>query len=47
MEIEDTVEIVEGVLAKQIEAHSGDSKGVTTVIAEDGTCNEAIGGRYG
>ena len=39
MDIEDTVEIVEGVLVKLIGARSGDTKGVTTPV-EDGTCNE-------
>ena len=46
IEIEDTVEIVEGVLVKLTGARSGDIKGVTTVV-EDRTCNEggeAVGG---
>ena len=49
MDIEDTVEIVEGVLVKLIGARSGDTKGVTTLV-EDGTCNEggeAVGRRDG
>ena len=50
MEIEDTVEIVEGVLVKLTGASWGDIKGVTTLV-EDGTCNEGgeavEGGRDG
>jgi hypothetical protein len=46
IKIEDTVEIVEGVLVKLTGARSGDIKGITTLM-EDGTCNEggeAVGG---
>jgi hypothetical protein len=49
MEIEDTVEMVEGVLVKLTGTCSGDIKGVTTLV-EDGTCNEeaeAVGGKDG
>jgi hypothetical protein len=42
MEIEETVEMVEGVLVKMVEGRSGDSMGVTTVV-EDGTCNDVEG----
>jgi hypothetical protein len=39
IEIEDTVETVEGVLVRVTGNHSGDSTGVTTVV-EDGACND-------
>ena len=50
IKIEDTVEIVEGILVKLTGACSGGIKGVTTLL-EDGPCNEggeaAGGGRDG
>ena len=49
IEIEDTVETVEGVLVKVTGDLSGDSTGVTTVV-EDKTCSEGegtVGGRDG
>ena len=42
IEIEDTVETVEGVLVKVTGDLSGDSTGVTTVV-EDKTCSEGEG----
>jgi hypothetical protein len=49
MEIEETVETVEGVLVKMVAGRWGDIMGVTTVV-EDETCNEvdeAVGERNG
>ena len=50
VDIENTVEIVEGVLVKLMRARSGDTKGVTTLV-EDEICNEGgeavRGGRDG
>jgi len=49
IEIEDTVETVEGVLVRVTGNLSGDSTGVTTVV-EDRTCNDGewkVGGRDG
>jgi hypothetical protein len=50
IEIEDTVETVEGVLVRVTGNLSGDSTGVTTVV-EDGTCNDGgectVSGRDG
>ena len=52
MEIDETVEMVEGVLVNMVGGHSGDIKGVTTLVelVEVGTCNEdggegTVGGR--
>jgi hypothetical protein len=42
MEMEETVETVEGVLVKTTEVGLGDGVGVTTVV-EDGTCNKGEG----
>ena len=42
IEIEDTVETVEGVLVNMTGVSSGDDTGVTTVV-EDGTCNKEEG----
>jgi hypothetical protein len=47
MEMEETVETMEGVLVKMTEVGLGDSDGVTTVV-DDRTCNEGertVGGR--
>jgi hypothetical protein len=49
LEMEETVETVEGVQVKMVEGRLGDSTGVTTVV-EDGTCNEVegtVGERHG
>lgn len=42
IDIEDTVETVEGVLVKVTGGLSGESTGVTTMV-EGGTCNEGEG----
>jgi hypothetical protein len=47
MEVEETVETVEGVLVSATEVGLGDRDGVTTAV-DDGTCNKgerAVGGR--
>jgi hypothetical protein len=47
METEETVETMEGVLAKTTEVGLGDSDGIATVV-DDGTCNKGertVGGR--
>jgi hypothetical protein len=49
MEMEGTVETMEGILVKTTEVGLGDSDGVTTIV-DDGTCNKGerrVGGRDG